>query len=579
LHISLPSSKASPKENISSKEAYERDLIKRALERFDLELDPDPQGKIIEEIIISRHEIVEASDPWPKFLNYLHVVTRDHIVRQELLFFENEVFNEDLIRESARNLRSLPLLFSSVRIVTAKGSDAKHVVVLVVTKDLWSIRLNSKYSIGGGVFNYVSLMPTEQNFLGLNQQVSLFTEINQDTFSVGEIYRVPRLWGTRLQLVENASIAINHKNGEVEGGFGGLSFGRPLFSLSTKWGFFIEGLIDTGINRKYNGGDIRLYEIPYGTSIWLLEQKYKYKNSQLRAEVHRSFGRYWKTILLAGYELHSRNYSRCDDFPNVPEEVSQIFVSNVMPETDQAGEIVLGVRFFEAQFHRFTNIQTLGITEDFRFGPNLSFNIKWANPAFGFAQQSLKFEFGLGWRFLFGQNILSINGLISTRWRKNHQLYEQETKWVDRIAQAELENITPIIFGLGRLFTRINYIYSQYRTNRALFSLGGENTLRGFLSSAFYGPRLFNVNAEFRSLPWVFHTLHAGFVIFYDGGDAYGFEADNDFDYHQSLGFGIRALFPQFDNGVLRIDVGIPLGRDFHDNIINWFSLSFLQAF
>ena len=93
------------------------------------------------------------------------------------------------------------------------------------------------------------------------------------------------------------------------------------------------------------------------------------------------------------------------------------------------------------------------------------------------------------------------------------------------------------------------------------------------------GPRLLNFNVEYRTPPWVFKTLHLGLVVFYDAGDTYGFTRDTDFTYHQSLGIGLRGLFPQFDRGVLRLDIGIPLGRDFHSHVIDWVTIAFLQAF
>ena len=121
--------------------------------------------------------------------------------------------------------------------------------------------------------------------------------------------------------------------------------------------------------------------------------------------------------------------------------------------------------------------------------------------------------------------------------------------------------------------------YLQHSRSRSRFSLGGDSTLRGFISGFAVGQRLLNLNVEFRSAPWVIYTLHLGFVVFYDGGDAYGFEPDDDFSYHQAIGFGLRGLFPQFDRGTLRIDLGIPLGADFHDRVIEWVSIAYQQVF
>ncbi len=91
------------------------------------------------------------------------------------------------------------------------------------------------------------------------------------------------------------------------------------------------------------------------------------------------------------------------------------------------------------------------------------------------------------------------------------------------------------------------------------------------------------VNAEYRSLPINFFTLHLGFVLFYDGGAVYGGPDPRDptreqpFVYRQTLGLGIRALFPQFDREVLRVDFGFPMSGDAGE-VGTWFSVSFAQV-
>jgi hypothetical protein len=561
------------------KEAYERDLIADSLAALDLEPDPSPQGKTIEKVLILRHPIVERSDPWPDFVNIFHVTTREHIVRQELLFSEGQPYDENLVRESARNLRALPLLFSTVRIVTAKGGRPDRIVVVVITKDLWSIRLNMNGNYGGGVFNYFWTTPSEQNFLGYNQQLSLHFYIDRAVCALGEIYRVPRLLGSRLALSEVLAVRVNHETGDMEGGFGQVILERPLFSLSTKWGFSVSADFDIGIQRIYQGADLRYVGIPADQPFYLLPEMYERSSLSTQAVVHRSFGQAYKTDLTAGYRIYSRTYELTPGFESLPDWVKQDFQGAVVPLDDQAGSLIASAYFFEARYHRFMNVQTLGLTEDFRFGPEAICEVAWANPAFGFSQNSVKLRLALGWRFLFYGNILWVKGDLSARYRPDHQLADASTDWVDQSAELYLENSTPLPRGLGRAFFRFRYVYTQYSQERSRLYLGGDNTLRGFLSNFTAGPRLLNLNIEYRSPPWVFKTLHLGFVVFYDSGDAYGFTPETDFTYHQSLGIGLRGLFPQFDRGVLRIDIGIPLGHDFHTHVIDWLSIAFLQAF
>jgi hypothetical protein len=571
--------------DVFDREAYERDLIDRSLAPGKLTVEPEPQGKIIERIEVVRQPIIEASDPWPDFLNIFHVTTREHIVRQELLFEEGDRYSEELVRESARNLRGLPLLFSTVRIVTARGSAPDKIVVVVITKDLWSLRMNSQFSFGGGVFNYLSLKPTEQNFLGYNQQLSLYTYIDRDTYSIGEVYNVPRLFGSRFTFFESLHLRLNHTNGEEEGGFGSLGFGLPLYAVGSKWGFSVGGSFDIGTRRHYQGADLYQVGVEFDDNVYLLDWMWNYRSFTAQAQVVRSFGTRWKTNLLFGYTLRSRTYDLHPDFPDVPFEVRQYFTDSILPRKDQAGEILAKLVFYEATYHRFQNIQTYGLTEDYRFGPQVILEAAWANPAFGlgFDQHSFRFEAFLSYRLLLGgKDILSVSADISARYWPDHGLTtanDADTGWVDRRAELYAENVSPVILGLGRFLVRFKYVYSQYSITNSLLSLGGDNTLRGYVSGYRSGERLLNVNVEFRSVPIVLWTLHWGVVVFYDGGDAFGYSTEDDFDYHQSLGLGIRGLFPQFDRGVVRLDFGIPLGKDFHINVIDWVTISYLQAF
>jgi hypothetical protein len=563
----------------AERQQFERDMILRALAQEGLELDEAPEGKRIERVVIVRLPIIEAADPWPDFVNLFHVTSREHIVRQELLFAEGELYDALAVQESARNLRALPLVFSTVRIVTARGSTPDRVVVLVVTKDLWSIRLNTNGNFGGGVFNFFYATPSEQNFLGLNQQLSLHVAVDREVLTLGEIYRLPRLAGTRLALSEAGYLYVNHHTQAVEGGAGLVRLERPLYSRLAEWAFVTEALFDLGIDRRFQGAGYRLLEAELDGTRYLLPDMHAYRRVEARAQVTRSFGEHWKTDLSVGWRLRWRRYELTPGMQLLPEALRQAFRDQVLPLDESSGAAVVGLSFYEADYHRLENVQTLGLSEDFRFGPSAWAELAWANPSFGLSERSLRLGAGAGYSFLWGDDILALEVSGGARYMPAHGLDGVDAGLIDRSLEASLENVSPELFGLGRLVARVRYVYTQFSRDRALVSLGGDSSLRGFASGFRAGPRLLNVNAEFRTRPWVFYTIHLGLVAFYDGGDAYGFTRDTDFRYHQSAGVGLRGLVPQFDRIVFRLDMGIPLGSDFHTRALEWFSLSVGQVF
>ena len=561
---------------IWDQKAYEQSLIDRTLESLGLTPDPEPEGKIVEDIIVQRYPVIEPTDPWPDFLNIFHVTTKHYIVFQELLFSKGARYDPDKVLESERNLRDYSMLFSVVRFATARGEQPDRVKVVVITKDIWSLRLNMDFNIGGGVLDHFTLIPTEQNFLGLNQRVSLYTSVNRDTFSVGQTYEVPRLIGSRWSLSEALVMRLNQDSEKTEGGMGYLRVARPLFSLATRWGTLLEGNFDLGTQRQYDKSGVMEVQIEDE----VLQRIYEFERYGFKALVMRSFGAHWKTTLQTGYSLRSERYSFPARFREVPPEIREAFRRGIMPLDLQAGELVGYAQLFEADYQKHTNVQAFGLTEDIRFGPTAFAEIDWANPAFGFDQGYVKLQLGLSYRGLLLSNILSIGMGGSIRKTAAPLFADVAELWIDRYLDVSFEHISPQLLRLGRSFLRVRYAFTQFNTKRALFSLGGDNTLRGFASAFRQGTRLVNVNWEFRSRPWIFHTVHLGFVVFYDGGDVYDYPPRNDFQYHNSLGLGLRTLFPQFNRVVLRIDAGFPLGADFHADLWRtWISASFLQAF
>ncbi len=131
---------------------YEEALVQDALDKTGLVLDPMPEGKTIEHVVIVANKVILPGDfplsrkiPWT-WLNHLHTRTRDYVIARELLFHVGEPLRPDLLEESGRNLRQFFIL-SVARIVVARGSTPDKVVVLVVTKDQWTLRLNTNFQV------------------------------------------------------------------------------------------------------------------------------------------------------------------------------------------------------------------------------------------------------------------------------------------------------------------------------------------------------------------------------------------------------------------------------------------------
>src|SRR5260221_1557548 len=140
---------------------YERESVRLALEKASAEVDPAPDHKWIEGIDVVTLDVIEPRDPAPGFLNWFHATTRPRIIEREMLAQVGDRYDPALVEETERNLRVRQL--SVVLIVATKGSAPDRVRLLVVTKDVWSLRVNWEPVFVNGRLQSLYLQPSEEN--------------------------------------------------------------------------------------------------------------------------------------------------------------------------------------------------------------------------------------------------------------------------------------------------------------------------------------------------------------------------------------------------------------------------------
>lgn len=151
---------------------YEQEAIDLTLKRLHAKIDPSPEGKIVEAIDIVTLEVIEPRDPLPGFLNVFHVVSRRSTIEREVLIKKGETYMQVRADETARNLRRLPQL-SVVICLPLRGSTPQRVRLLVITKDIWSLRLNSDVRFSSGGLELLALQPSEINLFGTHHTATL----------------------------------------------------------------------------------------------------------------------------------------------------------------------------------------------------------------------------------------------------------------------------------------------------------------------------------------------------------------------------------------------------------------------
>jgi hypothetical protein len=609
--LALVLAHASPASALDLRKKYEEELIRWALGQAHLEADPDPRGKIIERIEIVRENIIAKSDPWPNFINWFHMKTRDFVVRQELLVKPGEVWNEALVEESARNLRALPIL-AVVRTVPCRSRLPNHVILLVVTKDLWSIRLNTILSGVGSIVS-IDFNPSEMNFLGRNKRLAVHIGLSQldfgpfkvrDNIILGERYFDNRILGTRLALYQYFDAIIagdipaggksasglqwapSTNSGHLEGAYAALELTRPLYSLATEWSFDLQAIADVRQIRYYRtaGGVFGLDTATRGSEA--LPQVYDRRRFSGAASLTRSYGRAYKHDITTSIGAYRRRYTVPDGFDTVFSEAAvQAYQRAYLPRSEDAAFVEVNYHTWQPRYLKLRDIRSFALTEDFVLGHDVSFTALGAAnlPDTDIAAGFLSLSVAAGYTWYVRDDLLSVAFSAGTRYQPRLHLTGFDGPWFNSSVSGSVYNISPRLW-IGRLHARVQTLVRSHNIDNAFTAiLGGDTGLRGYPGNQFRSENLFQVNVEYRTLPINFFTLHLGLAIFYDGGGVWGRDPrgllqDLPFSYYQSVGIGGRGHFPQFDKSSLRVDLGFPLSGS-AGSVGTWFSFGFGQAF
>lgn len=529
---------------------YEQRSVSEALTRLGASLEFEPDGKRVEAVMITTLDVVEPRDPipdvlaLPRILNALHITTKRYVVRRETLLAVGDVYEHSLAEETCRNLRTLPQL-SLALCFPVTGSTPGSVRFVVITKDVWSLRLNSDLSFGSGGLERLVLQPSETNLFGSHQSLSALFRLDPAAYALGARYAIPRVWGSRVLALADASVIVGRESGEVEGSEGTLSYGQPLYSMEAKWGWLGTFQWRSDINRRFIAGKIARFESPRGpTAI-----PYEYHEDIIKASyaVTRSFGVRYKHDVTVGLSA-SRRAFRAFDLSSYAPEDQRDFLATVVPVSDTKLGPYVQYRTYSAGFMRVLDFNTLGLQEDYRVGHDV---ILRAAPS--------------SRELLSSRDVLSLYAAAAYTWQLGDGLarafLESKTDLEpDRISDASLTfggRIASPTTPIGRLMFDARVV-DRYRNYLREYSvLGGEGRLRGYPTGAFIGKNQVVGNLEYRSPSANVLGVQLGGAAFFDAGDA--FDAWDDLHPKQGAGVGLRVLIPMLDRVVLRADWGFPL--------------------
>lgn len=501
--------------------------------QVDVPASPVAECTRIGQVRLVRRDVFDTSLPEEdkalfRLANHLHVQTREHTLRQLLLFKPGDAYDPRLLQESERLLRSTGYLRDAViQTVACHDGEAE---IEVMTQDVWTLKPGLSFGRKGGK-NSSSFGIEDSNVAGFGTQLGLDVKSGVDRSTRTLSYRDPQVGGTRWDL--SGAYASNS-----DGRSQALNLERPFYALDTRWAVGATLRHETRIDSAYEQGQV----VEQYQTTERLNKVYGGLSEGLRDG--------WVTRWTAGF---THDEHRAD--PVVTDPPSMI----TTPANRLLAYPWLGWELIEDEFKEARNQDQIGKTEDVALGWHVVAQLGMASPMFGADRHATVFN---------------------TRLSKGLQPWPGHTVLFDASAVGRWEEeglAGTLISGSARYYLRQSQRRSFFMSLAAdrgvnldsdqQVLLGGDSGLRGYPLRYQSGKGRWVFTAEQRWFTewYPFRLFNVGGAVFYDMGRAWDQDARTQIPQGllRDLGFGLRLGNSRSALGnVVHIDLAFPLDGD-----------------
>lgn len=482
---------------------------------------PEAPPPRIREIVILRDPVsMDWSSSWGQTINRFHVLTKEQVIRRELLFEEGDVLDQDLVDETENRLRDLRV-FRKVRIWTEPAEEGL-VDVVVRTRDHWSTVPGYILESGGGL-TQAGVELVESNLFGLGKTIAVEGVYETDVGTTwGVDYWDPQLFGSRW--VGSAGYATGPLIEAAD-----FSLARPLASPDDKWSYGFGGFLADATIRLFDQGEEVSRHSEESDGAW--------------AYVVRAFGeRFAKKKLGLSYYYNERLFGALGDQTTQP-----------FPEDEIVSSTAVTFSFGRVKNREETHINSFERTENVPLGSETLISVGRAGFPVRVGVERWEIFLTHFADFRLGRaRYLQLTGNASTLEVKN-KLLGLRARYYDRVRP----DVT--------LAAHVDVDYGRDLEEGQQFILGGDSGLRGYPARQFTGNKRFRANLEARYFTRIkVLTTAVGLVAFMDAGNAWDVGVDMDLgQLKYSVGVGLRlGAVGVAGEPVTRIDFGYPLNGD-----------------
>lgn len=532
--------------------ALELAMAERELEQLGLEPEHDPWNRTICAIHFSQLPIFLPEEGVPGGFNRLHVTSTEETVRAALTFEVGDPWMALDIRDTERALRD-PNVYVTVTVLPVTSEDPDCIEALVVTRDLWSLRLSWDVQTVGSTVTGLYFAVIENNLAGTNASLGVHYLQGLGSTAIGPTLLIPRLMGSKIRVYERFELILDREQGGIEGTLNEFIVERPLTSVRDQWGWRAMAAHRREIDRRYTGSDVRTYTLDAEGESWSFDERWLTTEVDVEGTATRSFGRRVKHNFTLGGALSLREH----EVRGAPEEAPQTVIDRYaelrLPRDERALGPVGRYDLFENRFLTLVNYETFELSEEVRLGVMTTVDLRLSEPYLGADRRFVAGGIRSGWTQPWAGSGFA-RAEVSQRARNDGTWVDVETTVTGRV-------VTPSWFS-GRLVARADYREMQYDESNLRYLFGGDTGLRGFTNGAVDTSRYLQANLEWRSTPLTLRGLRLGMVAFFDSVTTFaedGETENNDTAFYPAVGFGFRLVIPQLMANVRFMDIGFPL--------------------
>ena len=469
-------------------------------------------GYKITKVTVKRYNVFDLDNPdeqgfIPRVANSIHVVTKEKVIRDELLFKEGDSFGAEVIEESERNLRKYKM-FQKVLITPQPDHNNKSVEVLVETWDQWSLVIGGSFGGTSGKAK-AGVDIGDLNLLGTGQLVKYTMRKSSSNTAHSFGYR------DRTFLSSHYLMDADYSTDDTEQRWNGV-LTLPFYSVDTP---FSHGLRFIKIDHKETGLEYHNYVAEYSAAFG-----FPVGEHVIRLGGGASGGEQYVVDPVLGRQPTTRD--------------NKLFLT-------------MSLLFNPRDYIEVRYLEKFRVVEDIPLGAKIDLKGGRAFRQAGASSNRESFSATISKYFQpFTKDLAYVTANIR-KWDSN---FSEEYLYGNfRYYWRDFENSTIVLNLEGG--------YADSATER--FIIGGTNGVRGYEADSFTGNRLMMGNLEYRYFykePMMWNIFEPGFVLFADGASIWNRgDRGEPQTFHGSFGVGIRIAFLKAPGiSLLRVDYGVP---------------------